>query len=384
MLHKKIPIVCLAALLAISNAGGGEEIFPIARDITNVQMMRTLALDQGEDARFLVTVSGGVRAGDEGSDPQPPVILSWEGETVFAACLRIQTYGDGYVSLGHVGQCVVSAEVAQGGTESLLDFVERDDELRIDTDLYVTEEEPAAAVLTEVASSSKAATDRLDSIRRDLGTESLGWPVTVREFLTDLEDNGCGMAPVVELEQEEEEMTIRCDRMCWFREGKLAGTLTQEQSRAAAILLGQAESGAVECTLSDGSLAGLRLTGADCGWEPVWEGDELTELRLTVTVRADLAELQGGASPNDPAVRRELNEGLSAVLREQIASLIAYTREENADLLHLRRTIETACPARYRRIEENWERWFSAVPIAVRVNGVVERSYDIDRAERLA
>lgn len=380
--RKNVLLLGMVPLLLLTGCTG--PFFPTSRDITNVQLMRTMALDKGEEpGNIKVTVSGGVRPGSEGGGPQPPVILSWEAPTVFAACLTIQTYGNGYVSFGHVGQVLLSGPLAEEGVTPVLDFVERDFEMRMDTALYVTEDS-AADLLSETASEHSAATDRLESVRRDLALESKGWEVSLRDFLIDIEDNGCGMAPALRLEEEKEEQNMICDRMGWFQDGRWGGELDEAQSRAAAILTNHGESGAVEVKLSDSTTAGVRLTSERCQWVPVWNGGVLTGLTAQVKVRADLAELQGNADLYNSSIRQELEQKVSETLERELNSLLRLTQEQNADLLHLSRTLQTQEPWNYRRIQREWDEWFPTLELTAQVETTIERSYDVNRGEEAA
>lgn len=373
--------MALLMALCLFMTGCSGDFFPVARDITNVELMRTMALDKGEDGNISVTFSGGVRPGDQGSEAQPPVILTREASTVFAACLTIQTYGDGYVSYGHISQCVLSAESSDKAVSDLLDFLERDFEMRLDTDIYVTTEGKAADLLTEVASKNKAATDRLDSISRDLPLESYGWPVLVRDFLIDIEDNGCAMAPVVRLTEEEDETTISCDNMCWFQDGKYKDELDQDLSRAAAILTGQATSSPVEVTLSDGSTVGLRLTDVKCSWKLDWKEGVLAGAEVQVSAKADLAELQGDADIYQYSVQEEIDQKLSEELKKPLQELLELSQKEKADFLHLGRKFGVQSPSKSYALKEHWDEWFPEMRFQVKVDSVVERSYDVNQSE---
>lgn len=358
-------------------------VLPIARDIANVQLMRTMALDRGKDGKVKVTVAGDVRPGSEGASPQPPIILTEEDETVFGAALHIQTYGEGYVSFGHISQCILSAEAAahENAVTELLDFIERDFETRISTDFYVTEEDSAEKIVTETSGENQSVTQRLGSLRRDFGLESHGWPVTVREYLLDLSDNGCALVPSLRLEENEDGTTIVSSEMAWFREGTFQGVLSPQMSRATAILEQKLESGAVQLTLSDGTAVGLRLTGGKSQWEPVWEDDGLSGLNLKVTLNADLAEEQGTADFYRREVMEEAERRFEGVIEGQLRELMNLCQEENADILHLRRKLGVQCPSKHRLLEENWEEWFQKADIHIEVDGNIQRSYDIGRSE---
>lgn len=362
---------------------GCAAFFPEARDITNVQLMQAMALDAGEEGQATVTVSSAVRPSAQGGTPEPPVILKWSAPTVFGACLTIQTFGDGYISLGHMEQCIIGKEAGRLAVNGLLDFIQRDFEMRTSMNLFATEGK-AEDILTAVASETQSASDRLQSIEQDVALESTGWMVTVREFVSELADDGCALVPVLELAEEDEATTIRCDRMGIFRDQQFQGSLTPEQSRAAAILCDKAGSGACEVTLTDGSRVGLRLTSAECHWKPVWSGETLTAVTATVNVTADLAELSGGADIFSERVMDEMQRKLSSKLQRELMDVIRRAQQEQTDFLHIGRVVRLQCPSRYQVLEQSWKRWFPDLKLRVAVNSVVERSYDINRGEEIA
>lgn len=379
-MKKRIFLLLLTFPLSITLSGCAHlTVLPIARDIANVQLMRTMALDEGEDGKIKVTVSGDVRPGGDGGGNQPPVILKEESETVFGAVLHIQTYGDGYVSFGHISQCILSGAAAQSerGAVELLDFLQRDFETRMTTDLYLTEEKAAADILTETASETESATERLESLRRDFGLESQGWRVTAGDFLQDMAENGCGLVPILKLEKAEDGTTIVSESMGWFRNEKFRGKLTAEQSRGAAILEEKLESGGVELTMSDGTLLGLRLTGARCRWRPIWEGDRLTGIEVKVSMTADLAEAQGQVDLFRPEVMKEAERRLSGIITGELREVLSLSQGEKTDFLHLKRKIAGKSPSKYRILDTNWERWFPDVPIRIETDCDIRRSYDV-------
>lgn len=377
MKKRRILPISLSLLLLLTGCSK-PSFLPIARDISNVQLMRTMSIDKGQGNNLKVTVSGSVRPSHDGGSPQPPVILTHEAETVFRSVLHIQTYGEGYVSFGHIGQVIVHANAfqEQDSAAKLLDFVERDYETRMSTELYVTEQRQAADILTETASETHSADQRLDSLRQDLGLESLCWQVSAREFLTDIEENGSSLLPLLRLEENDDGMTISSEQMAWFREGRFQGSLTAEQSRGAAILQNKLKSGGAEVTLHDGTKLGLLLTGAKAQWKPLWTDNRLTGLTLTVTLTADLTEEQGNARFSDPAVTREAENRLSGAIQGELRDLLSLSQRENADFLHIGRSISVQCPSRYGILEQNWTNWFPDAAISIQVTSTIQRSFD--------
>lgn len=369
-MNKKLLLLCL---LLLPLTGCGRDLLPRSRDITTVELMQVLALDEGEGDKLRVTAASGVRSGGQSGETQSPVVLSREASTVLAACMGMQGSASGYASFSHVEQVVLSAQAAQRSTAGLLDYLERDPEMRLDTQVWLTEGQ-ASEVIQGVREGERSAAELLEALGRELKVESCGWPVSVRELLIDLEDNGCALLPVVELYEEAGEPCLRCVGMGWLQEDDYRETLTPEQSRSAALLEGKLDSGAV----SIGAQAGLRLTGSRCRWTPLWDGDRLRGISIKVEVRSDLAELQGGATGTLAGQQALLRSSLEARLEKELRSLLQRSRQAGGDFLHLQRRMRLLCPQRYRAIDRNWARWFPALELDVRVHSRVERSYDLN------
>jgi hypothetical protein len=241
---KKGWLLVLVPLLALTGCQG--DLLPRARDITTVELMQVLALDAGAGERLRVTAATGVRSVGQGGEPKPPVVLHQEAATVLAACMRMQGSADGYASFSHVEQVVLSAEAAERSTAGLLDFLERDPEMRLDTRVSVTEGK-AGELVEAFQKEERSTAELLEGAQRELEVNSQGWPVSVRELMADLEENGCALLPVVKVEQKEDKPELRCETMGWFQEDDFRSALTQRQARAAAILKGRHIAPGVRC-----------------------------------------------------------------------------------------------------------------------------------------
>lgn len=378
-MKKRTILTALMLALCVPLTGCNEVYLPTAQDIVSVELVRVMALDPGKEKQVLVTVSSGAGSSADGQMPTPPVVLEEEGETVFSACLSIQTQGDRYVNYGALDQCLVSEEETEVGLMGLLDFLERDHEVRMDTELFLAKDDPAGEFLRQMATSTSSASDRLQSIGRDYPLESQGWTVTVREAITDLNDNGCTLLPVVALKQEETQTTIEAQGMAWISHNQVKGHFTNERARAAAILSNTAGSGAMEVTLSDGTVVGLRLTELRCQWVAHWDGEKLSAIEGQVLTKSDIAELQGPADPEDQAVTAEMNRLLQKKLQGQLQEVMDGVQETGEDLFHLKRQLLGQSLRRCEAMEKHWEEWYPQAEITITVQSDVERSYDVSR-----
>lgn len=378
-MRKMLCLMALLAMLTLTGCASSNLFLPTAQDITNVELMRTIALDQGEKKAVKVTVSGAAKSGADDTEPEPPAVISQEAETVFAACLAMQTQGDNYVSYGAVDQCLIHEDAVEQELTGLLDYLERDYEMRMDAKLFLAVDQPAGDYLKEMATKTNSAADRLESVARDYSLESKGWTVKVQDALADMAENGCTLLPVVELKEKDDETTIQAAGMAWLTNDGVQGRFEKKQARAAAILSGKADGGSIEAKLSDGTVAGLQLTEVKCTWKSVWEGQILTGIQCKIKVKADIAELQGSANPAEQSVLEEMEKKIEQQLQEELEPVLQEARENGADLFHLRQKLMMKRPGKSASLDQHWEEWYPNVKMDIEVCANVERSYDVDR-----
>lgn len=374
---RKVAWILCCVLTANLLCGCSPRFLPQPKDISNVELVRTLAVDSAPEERVKVTVSSGVKQEESGSGGKEPLILEREAGTVFAACQMIQKSGSGYVSYGHVTECIIGKGAAEAGIDRILDYIQRDYEMRLDTLIFFTEE-TAAEIVIKSGSEDIAATDRLQEIGKELPLESKGWACTVREFLTDLYDNGWAMMPVVRLQKEAEQDTLVSDGMALFQETSLKGRFPPELGRGVCLLLNQGDMSYLDLDTEEDGVAGLKLTGQKCKWSAQWQGDELTDLTANIQVQADLSEVSGKLEElNEDAMSRMEKTLAKTLTREAIQVLEQEQRV--GDFLHLKRTLMTQYPMKAGLIQQKWEQWQKSLTFHVTTGCVIRQSYDVSR-----
>ncbi len=372
---RRIWLALCCALTAGLLVGCTSSFLPKAKDISKVELMRTIAIDGAPDEKVKVTVSSGVKQGSSGGKP---LILSDEAQTVSSACQLIQKSGNGYVTYGHVTECVVGKEAAKAGVDQLLDYMQRDFEMRMDTLIFLANQDKAGDLITKAATKDIAATDRLQEIGREMPLKSGAWRCTVREFLVDQYNNGLAMMPTLELEKVNGEYTIGVKGMAIFHETKLVEQLDEEASRGACVLINEGGAPNQDVKLKDGGVAGLKITSSSCRWKAQWENDNLVGMTAEVKVRANLAELNGTVEFRKKSVLHEIEQKLAAAITKEAIS--ALKEEKNhGDFLHLERELEMQYPGRLKEIEAHWEEWLKTIHFRVKTEATVERSYDVSR-----
>lgn len=195
------------------------------------------------------------------------------------------------------------------GIDRVLDYIQRDFEMRLDTLLFQMEQGEAGTLLNKTASKEASATERFQEIDRELPLKSQSWSCTVREFLVDLYDNGWSMMPVVKLVKERDGYGVGTSGMALYYETELADKLDIHASQGACLLLNQGKVGYMDVALTDSGVVGLKLTDTNCDWSVQWAGDTLTGMTAELQVTADLAEVSGTVDLQEKQCSRRSRKG---------------------------------------------------------------------------
>ena len=413
----------------------GQDSLPYSRDIEDLELMRVMGIDQGEKTEdgLKVTMVGGDQSTGKEGESQKPVALSQEAATLSKACTIMKSYGEKFISYGHITQCLVGEEAAGRDLVQLLDYYERDIELRLNAPLYIVRGGTAGEVL-EGGGEEEGGTviKRLESIEIDTQFQSDTSTRTVKDVLGQLSENGCALVPALTLMeegetgengagqqgqggqgsggsdaqgqgesgggaaspaqgeqqeggeasqgQEETKKTIQTAGYAVFRENRLTGFLEEGEARGANFLMDEIYGGILELELKDGSLVSVQLLDSHCEWHPGFRKDgSLERLTAELKVEGSLNEIMGNADPMDKAVLDEMEAQAEEQIRQMAAGVLARSQEERTDFLHLKRTIGVLRPDRWYQLQEEWETVFPDLDWRVEVTMHLRRTYDVDR-----
>jgi Ger(x)C family germination protein len=355
--------ILLGVLLALTLTGCSGNFLPTGHDVQMVELMETMGLDAEEDG-LTMTVSGGGR--------EETVVRTGTGKTLAQALTEIQTQSDCYVSYGHVSGVLIGEETARQGISALLDFLQRDAELRLNTYLYIVRDGTAQEVLEQSEENGVQVADRLKAMELDAGLVSDSYPYNLKDVLVGLEDNGCALVPALTLGEEE----AQSDGYACLQNGALLGWIEPQYARGVNVLENHVEQGTMTVTVED-TLVSIRLEGASCSWEPKLDGDALTGLTARIQVTGSLEEVAGSLDVTREETWRQVERMVSLTIGEECAQVLAQSQRWDADFLHLKNKVELAEPGKKALIEEQWESWFPDLQLEVVVTCGVDRTYDI-------
>lgn len=365
----------LALLLLLS--GCKADFLPQSREIENMALMRTMGVDAEGRGGVAVTVSSGVQSKGVNEGTQPPQVFSQKAQTVSGACLAMQSERDSYLFYGHVGQLLLGEEQARRDVTEALDYVERDLEMRLDTEFYVVKGGGAGEAISAVATPDSAAVDRLEALEQDAGLTPATMPRTVKDVLAGLAQNGASFAPAISIAGSGEEKALRPAGYAVFKEKALVGWAEGEAARGVNLIWGKTDADVLELAASNGEKLALRLVSANTKVRPVFDGDNLVGLDLDCNVEANVAQAPDGLNLEQDGELERLRTALAAAIQRRVRQAVTVSQTLDADFLGLGKRAGLTAPWHWDAIQAQWEEKFIALPVTVRVQANIERGYDI-------
>ena len=360
-------ISALAAALALLLCGCGQHrgIYANYRAVEDLQLVRTLGIDAGEDGLLLSAAAARPRDG-------APTLLRRSAPSLPQGMAALQARTPrGQLYFAHTQYLVLGEAFAARGVAGVVDFVERDIETRMGTAMFVVRSGTAEALVTG-SGEDWDVNDVLSTVKAETAKRGDSHVWDVRETAVALSEYGaaliCALRPV---DTEESVSGLPSglaavpDGFGILRDGALVGYLDGAEARAASLMLGtlgtvsrEVGGGAVTVDLSCGAptFALYRAAdGAPC----------CLEIRAAPT--AVLAYQDAPADPS--AVAADLN----AALLEELMRILARSRAENADFLALGRALRT-CGVDPALLPSDW---LETLETRVLVETTVRHSYDL-------
>ena len=325
---KKQVLLVLLLMLLLTGCRRYSGFLPYAREIEDMELIRTLGVDGAGETGVAITASGG-------TSQEETEVVSGEAGTISAAVLELQGEGSSYLYFGHVTQLLLGEELARRGVMPSLDYVLRDVEMRLETALYVVRNGTAGQAI-EAAADDGSATDRLEALADDAGLTANSMPRTVKDVLAELDRQGASFLPAVLADD-----GLTAAGYGILKDGALVGWAEGDAALGVNLIFGKVDADVVEVQAPDGTAAALRVVGAAASVRPIWQGDALAGLKVHCKVDANLAE--GSAMP-DQATLDALEAALAQVEAGRMAQALELSRTLDADYLGLRQSAAFAVP----------------------------------------
>ena len=372
-MRRCLPFLIIICIL-LSGCGLSDGVYANYRAIEELQLVQTLGFDRvGAELRLCAATGATQR--------EAPATLCRSAGSISDAMEAMQDFAPrGELFFAHAQSIVLGEEFAAAGIGELLDFVERDVQMRLGTELYVLRGGRAEALLTGVDGDI---TEALSSVRRALEKRGDSHVFTARETAMRLSE--CGAALVCALRTAETADSVfprseGCaavpDGYAIFSGDRLCAYLEGGRAEAAGLLLGQR--GSVYRSVPDGSGGTVTLSyDGSAAVQPQWNPDGTpAPLLVEVTLRARLAETDAAhAVMSDAAAPEAMCDALRRAVGAEVSAVLAQSAAMGADFLALGPILRRSSGRRFAALPADWLR---ELEFDVRVEAELLHSYDLN------
>lgn len=350
------------------------------KELEGRAIVTLVAIDKGEnnEIKFSVQVArtsdtqassnGGSSGGEKSS-----VIISSTGDTVFDAVRNLILKSGRKLYYPHNTAIILGNEIAREGILPVLDFFNRDAEMRPLTWVLVTPGE-AADILEAQSTLESLPAKQLDMMLKDFGATSKTVATTLLDTMKQLAyDSPGAVLSNLELDPNNPKKTLLLNGAAVFQRDKLIGRLDHTETRGYLWSQGKVKSGVISipCPGEENKKVAMEIKKANRKIESDIRDGQL-KFTITVNIESRLAEQACLTDLGNPEKLMELKKSQGEVIEKEIRSIIDKAQEKySTDILGFGTELSRKFPREWQKIKENWAEEFPKAEVDIVVNSKI-------------
>ncbi|OEF95633.1 Ger(x)C family spore germination protein [Desulfuribacillus alkaliarsenatis] len=357
---KKLIIVCMVILLT------GCWNY---KDIDELGIITGLAIDEGENKNYLITVKIVIPKEQEEMDPESK-ILEMEGETIFDSVRNMIMIFPKKLYFPHMDIVIISEKVAEKGIVHTLDFLMRDAEPRISTKVLIAKDSTASKILKHERIFTGIHSYEIESMLESQSNLAKAPKVSFHQLINNIVSEGISATlPVIQTEHFNKRDFSIIQGTAIFKQDILVGYLDENQTKTFLFITDQIDGGLIIIENIEGQAdTNIALEILETGTKLTPEYNGQLEIQIDVSGQVALAEVSREYREIDEemleAVKREANKKLE----QDIVDLIKMIQADyGADVFGFGNLVKTKNHKVWRDIE-NWEEEFRNLSVNVEVD----------------
>ncbi|GIP40494.1 hypothetical protein J31TS4_37740 [Paenibacillus sp. J31TS4] len=353
--------LAVALLLSLTGCWSGVELNRRA-------FARVMLIDKGEHGLELTLgfplpnrmTSGKGTGGSDMSGGQPFTFITKSGDSLIEAYRRIQADMSRRITFGQLRSIVIGQAFAKEGIEPLLDFAARETRLHINASLYATEGD-AKAFTTIPVTTERFPTDILANFVKEHVTIT----ATVKDMLTAMLSGGDLLLPTLVFgnqgaaQEKRAAQWMSTNGSMLLRKGRMAGSLSTEESKGAMWILGQLkELEYVAPSPEDGKMVSYLVRHSKTKIEPKWDGTRLV-IAIRCSAVATVLATDSDMDLTDPAKLASLKLPLETKLEEQLTKAVERAKKHKTEPYKFSQHIQWTYPKLWAGLQPDWRDYFA-------------------------
>jgi spore germination protein KC len=353
-----------------------------------------------EEQQYMIsfqTIIADEISGKTGRGATPTSIYRASGKTIIEALRNTSRKVPRIISLAHTGLIVISDEVARNGIIDLFDYLDRDSDIRLTTEILVAAEgqraEDVVAVLTPIGKiTAFALVQKIKLTSRQL---SENFRVEVDDVIRDLLVPGGG--PVINgvfiegdaqravkksnLESSESAGLGVISNLAIFKGDKLKDWMTKEESKGTVWIKNKMQATPLNIKLENGQgEIALDVMRSKTRLEAKFKDPLQPVIHIFVELNYSIREVMSDIDLRNPDSMRTIEAAANQEVARILKLAVKKCQEANSDILEFGQTLERARPEAWHKMKGRWDVIFPQLEVEYHVKSVVRNSQTRDRS----
>jgi spore germination protein KC len=343
------------------------------KEINEIAIVSGMAVDRDKDSGdFIVTVEI-VNAQQGGSKEQggfSAEIYNGQGKTMFDAIRNMILKIGRRLYWAHAKVGIISEDIAREGIIGVLDWIERDPEVRSNMRLFISKGKEAGEIFYSYCPIESTISFQLEKIIESTDNVEKVPDTDTWRFTNDMSSEGISaVIPVVYLVNSKDAAIPQVYGTAVFKRDKLVGYLDGNETQAFLMVRNEVKGGIIPIKNAAGSKddVSLEIFGAKSEVKPVYK-DGKVKMNIKVEIDVSIAEIEGTVNVIQDEGQVELKEQAEKHVKSDIEGVIEKVQQEyHSDIFGFGKTINRKLPGYWKEVNDNWEEEFSILDTEVDV-----------------
>lgn len=337
------------------------------REIDEINFIRVMGIDYAE-GEYRVTAlynsSGGADPEEGGKGDEE--ITEGKGKTPYQAFQDIMLKNKKTISVANTGYFLIGDGAAANGIDVALDFLSRDNTIKMDSLIYVTKDTLASEFMNKAIEEEQKIHEDLEAVEQKQAQLITRNDNTLVNILNELEQNHSSVL-IPYLVSEEKSFLIQGYTV--FDQGNQKDYLDKETSSGINFVKDIIRAYPIY----------LEGVGLDLSYASTKLKSELENEKIKVIIRVDFETMIREVDRTDNVFTSENLEKLTEEQNEYIEKVVRkaaeYSVEKGMDILQIARLVENQHSSRWKDFEEGWEETISAIDYEIVTRSKIAKSF---------
>ncbi|MEY9970767.1 spore germination protein KC [Lysinibacillus sp. RC46] len=377
----KFKALCLLMIVTLLLGGCWSK-----RELNELAIVAALGIDK-VDNEFEITVqvvdTGEISSKQPSSGRSPVITYHSTGATVFEAIRKMTTVTARKLYFAHLQIVVLGNELAEEGINEPLDLVSRDHEFRNDFDVIVAHDATADEVLNVLTPIEKVPANKLlNSLKTSEKTWGTTESIKIDELINTLNTKETSVVmSAIEIQGDKnigkEQTNVKRSKspvllkyagLAVFKEGKLIGLLTEDESRSLGFLKDKIDSTIEILACPKGGTLATEITHSKTKVKGKFENGA-PKIDVVIDVNQNVGEVLCNIDLTKEKSIHLINKKTEELIKKRIEETIRSVQQNyQVDIFGFGEELHRTNPKEWKKIKKDWLTIFQELPVKVKVH----------------